>query len=244
MQPWQPYSGVVRARLSRQVRDHRRRNTVRMTALGDRESEPAVVVSDLTRCFGSRTVLRGLSLSMSAGERLAVLGDNGAGKTTLLRCVAGSLRPSSGSVQVGGRPPSRPETRAQIGAMLPGDRSFALRLSGDENLRFFARLRLRGDRRADAAVEELAGELALHDILDRRVSACSSGMAQQLAFARALLGEPAVLVLDEPTRSLDDNAIGRLWAALDRRPQLAVLIATHRAEDVARCSARLELSAR
>jgi ABC-2 type transport system ATP-binding protein len=217
-----------------------------MTDRADAEPENrghAVLVDNLTRRFGSRTVLRGLSLSLSAGERLAVVGRNGAGKTTLLRCVAGSLMPSSGSVHVGGRPPSRPETRAKIGAMLPGERSFALRLSGRENLRFFARLRLRGDRRADRAVEELAGELALHEILERRVSACSSGMAQQLAFARALLGAPAVLVLDEPTRSLDDTAAGRLWAALDRRPQLAVLIATHQAEDVARCRARLELPA-
>ena len=217
-----------------------------MPEFGETEPDngpPPVVVSDLTRCFGSRTVLRGLSLSLPAGERLAVVGRNGAGKTTLLRCVAGSLVPSSGSVRVGGQPPSRPETRAEIGAMLPGDRSFALRLSGRENLRFFARLRLRGDRRADQAVEQLARELALHDILERRVSACSTGMAQQLAFARALLGAPAVLVLDEPTRSLDDTATELLWAALDRRPQLAVLIATHRAEDVARCGARLELSA-
>jgi ABC-type multidrug transport system ATPase subunit len=202
---------------------------------------PAVVVRELTRSFGPRTVLRGLSLSLGAGERLAVLGHNGAGKTTLLRCVAGSLLPSSGSVHVGGRAPSRPETRAQIGALLPGERSFALRLSGRENLRFFARLRVGGERRADRAVEALADELALHEILDRRVSACSSGMAQQLAFARALLGDPAVLVLDEPTRSLDDAATGRLWAALDRRPELAILIATHRAEDIARCGARLEL---
>src|SRR5687767_6168208 len=157
----------------------RRRHTVRMTDLADarpRSPGHAVLVRDLTRCFGSRTVLRGLSLSLPAGERLAVVERNGAGKTTLLRCVAGSLMPSSGSVHVGGRPPSRPETRTQIGAMLPGDRSFALRLSGHDNLRFFARLRLRGDRQAERAVEELAGELALHDILERRVSACSSGM--------------------------------------------------------------------
>jgi len=203
--------------------------------------EAAVKVVAFTRRFGDRTVLRELALSVQAGERLAVLGPNGAGKTTLLRCVAGSLLPSSGSVLVAGSPPSRTETRAQIGAVLPGERSFALRLSGRENLRFFARLRLRGAGRAERAVAELSDELELAGILERRVSACSTGMLQQLAFARALLGAPTVLVLDEPTRSLDDAAAGRLWAALDRRPELAVLIATHRAEDVARCSARLQL---
>jgi ABC-type multidrug transport system ATPase subunit len=201
---------------------------------------PAVFVSRLTRSFGARTVLHELSLSLRRGDRLAVLGRNGAGKTTLLRCVAGSLLPSSGSVEVCGRAPSRPEARAQIGAVLPGERSFALRLSGRENLRFFARLRLGGGR-AEREVEALAEELALHDVLARRVSACSSGMVQQLGLARALIGAPAVLVLDEPTRSLDAAAAGRLWAALDRRPELTVLIATHRPEDVARCNARLDL---
>ena len=203
--------------------------------------ENAVRLRALTRRFGARIVLNDLSVSLRTGERLAVVGHNGAGKTTLLRCVAGSLLPSSGSVTVRGGPPSRPEIRAHIGAVLPGDRSFALRLSGRENLRFFARLRLRGDRRAERAIEELAAELELQEILDRRVSACSTGMVQQLAFARALLGSPAVLVLDEPTRSLDDSAGSRVWAALDRRPELTVIIATHRPEDVARCGARLHL---
>jgi ABC-type multidrug transport system ATPase subunit len=203
----------------------------------------AVVVTALTRRFGGRTVLRELSLTLRRGERLAVLGHNGAGKTTLLRCLAGTLTPSSGSVLVGGHAPARPEVRAQIGAVLPGERSFALRLSGRENLRFFARVRLRGARRAERAVAELIDELALGEIVERRVSACSSGMLQQLAFARALLGTPAVLLLDEPTRSLDDGATARLWAAVDRRPALAVLIATHRAEDVNRCGARLDLLA-
>jgi ABC-2 type transport system ATP-binding protein len=201
----------------------------------------AVVVTALTRRFGARTVLHELSLTLRRGERLAVLGHNGAGKTTLLRCVAGTLTPSSGSVLVGGRAPTRSEVRALIGAVLPGERSFALRLSGRENLRFFARVRLRGARRAESAVAELVDELALGEIVERRVSACSSGMLQQLAFARALLGAPAVLLLDEPTRSLDDDAAARLWAALDRRPELAVLIATHRAEDIDRCGARLHL---
>jgi ABC-type multidrug transport system ATPase subunit len=208
------------------------------------DAQPAAVaVTELTRRFGARTVLHELSLTLRGGERLAVLGPNGAGKTTLLRCVAGSLTPSSGSVLVGGKGPSRPAVRARIGAVLPGERSFALRLSGRENLRFFARLRLRGGRRAERVVEELTDELALGEIVEQRVSACSSGMLQQLAFARALLGAPAVLLLDEPTRSLDAAATARLWAALDRRPEVAVLIATHRAEDVDRCGARLQLRA-
>jgi ABC-2 type transport system ATP-binding protein len=201
----------------------------------------AVTLTALTRAFGSRTVLRELSLTVERGERVAVLGGNGAGKTTLLRCIAGSLLPSAGTVLVEDCAPDRPETRAHIGAVLPGERSFALRLTGRENLRFFARLRTSGSRRAERAVAAVSDELQLGSILERRVSACSTGMVQQLAFARALLGGPTVLLLDEPTRSLDDAAVERLWAALDRRPALALLIATHRAEDVARCGAQLQL---
>ena len=74
----------------------------------------------------------------------------------------------------------------------------------------------------------------------RRLDSCSTGMLQQLAFARALLGEPELLLLDEPTRSLDVDAVDRLWAALAHRPAVAVLVATHRREDLDRCGRILD----
>ena len=74
-----------------------------------------------------------------------------------------------------------------------------------------------------------------------RVDRCSTGMVQQLAFARALLGEPELLLLDEPTRSLDEAAVERVWAALASRPSLALIIATHRHEDIERCERHLAL---
>jgi ABC-type multidrug transport system ATPase subunit len=89
-------------------------------------------------------------------------------------------------------------------------------------------------------VAELEEELEIGAFARQRVNRCSSGMIQQLALARSLLGSPALLVLDEPTRSLDDEAVTRLWAALDRRPRLAVLIATHRLDDVDHCDARVQ----
>ena len=134
------------------------------------------------------------------------------------------------------------EARRWTGVSLSQDRSFYLRLSGRNNLLFFAGVR--GIRREDAApmVAALEQELELGAILAKRVDRCSTGMVQQLAFARALIGTPRLLLLDEPTRSLDADATERLWRAVEARPHLAVLIATHRNDDVARCHRRLYLS--
>jgi ABC-type multidrug transport system ATPase subunit len=125
--------------------------------------------------------------------------------------------------------------RTLTGVSLSQERSFYLRLSGHANLRFFARLRGCSTREADTVVQALQEELGIADILEERVDRCSSGMLQQLALARVLLGEPPLLLLDEPTRSLDDAAIARLWRAIDDRPGVAVLMATHHDDDVARC---------
>lgn len=89
-----------------------------------------------------------------------------------------------------------------------------------------------------AAIEK---ELELSAILAQRVDRCSTGMVQQLAFARALIGNPALLLLDEPTRSLDAEAYERLWAAIDMRPDLTLVIATHREDDIRRCHQQLDL---
>jgi ABC-type multidrug transport system ATPase subunit len=91
-------------------------------------------------------------------------------------------------------------------------------------------------------VQALEDELELAEIVRERVDRCSTGMIQQLALARALLGDPPVVLLDEPTRSLDDRALGRLWAALDRRrDRIALVVATHRPDDIGRCEARIDL---
>jgi ABC-type multidrug transport system ATPase subunit len=205
--------------------------------------QPILEVRGLTRSFGTRQVLDGIDLEVRPGERLALRGPNGSGKSTLLRCILGSLTPTTGAVTIGGHTAGTIPARQIIGATFSQDRSFYLRLSGRENLRFFARLRLRDTRRAHADVERVGEELELGRILTQRVDRCSTGMVQQLGFARALLGDPRLLLLDEPTRSLDDGAVDRLWGALDRRPEAGVLFATHRSDDVARCDDERVLAA-
>jgi ABC-2 type transport system ATP-binding protein len=201
-------------------------------------------VEKVSREFQGHRVLDGLDLGLEPGQRLAMTGANGSGKSTLLRCIAGSLIPSSGEILVAGHRAGTLEARTVTGVSLAQERSFYLRLTGRANLRFFGRLRDRSHDGVNRQIEALEEELALQEILRERSDRCSTGMMQQLAFARALLGNPRLLLLDEPTRSLDKEATERIWAALDRRPDLAVVIATHRDDDVRRCGSLLELPLR
>jgi len=195
----------------------------------------------MSRRFGAHEVLRAVDFTLEPGGRVGLHGPNGSGKTTLLRCVAGTLEPSDGRILVGAHEAGSVEARRLLGASLSQERSFYQRLSGHANLLFFARLRYAGKKSAAAAVESIIDELEIREIAVERVDRCSAGMVQQLAFARALIGEPAVLLLDEPTRSLDEDAVGRLWGALDRRRGTALVVATHNDSDLSRCDERLNL---
>jgi ABC-2 type transport system ATP-binding protein len=205
--------------------------------------EPLLAIRGLTRDFADRHIFGPLDLQAGPGERLAFVGPNGAGKTTVLRCVTGALVPTAGEVRVAGHVAGSAAAKPLVGASLSQERSFYLRLTGRENLLFFARLRHSGRNAAAKQVRALEEELEIGGIAANRADRCSTGMLQQLAFARALLGDPRVLVLDEPTRSLDADAVERLWAALDRRPDTAVLIATHRQDDLDRCTSQIDVRA-
>lgn len=195
-----------------------------------------IVVDNVVRRFGDRTVLDGVSLRVDPGERVVLRGPNGCGKTTLLRCILGTLTPDAGTATVAGHAAGSVAAQRSVGASLSQERSFYLRLSGHENLLLFARLRGLRRRPAAALVRAVVEELELEEIASRRADLCSTGQLQQLALARALLGDPPALLLDESTRSLDEQARERLWAALSRRPEAAVLVVTHLDEDASRGS--------
>jgi len=195
----------------------------------------------MSRGFGAHEVLRAVDFMLEPGERVGLRGPNGSGKTTLLRCIAGTLEPTGGRILVGEHEAGTVQARLLLGASLSQERSFYQRLSGHTNLVFFARLRCGGKKPAAAAVDSIIEELEIGEIARERVDRCSTGMVQQLAFARALIGEPQLLLLDEPTRSLDEGAVSRLWGALDRRPRTALVVATHSDSDLSRCDERLDL---
>lgn len=158
-----------------------------------------------------RIAIDGLTLEVPENQRLAVLGPNGAGKSTLLRILATLVRPTTGSVQVLGHDiDDAPAVRRLIGWATGDERSFYWQLSGLANLQFFAGLQgLRGPEGAER-IDYLLRSVGLADASHIGYHAYSSGMRQKLAIARALLHSPKVLLLDEPTRSLDPESADEL----------------------------------
>ena len=157
------------------------------------DREPVLLVHDLHRRFDDREVVGGLDLRLPPGRCVALWGPNGSGKTTILRCVAGSVIPTAGLVKIGGHPAGSMAARTVLGTSFSQERSFYMRLSGRRNLVFFAQLRGYGHSEAKRHVRSVEEELELEHIASQRVDRCSSGMIQQLAFARALLGSPLLL---------------------------------------------------
>ena len=202
-------------------------------------------VDPLRRLLRSRRapveVLRGVDFELTAGEWLAVMGSNGAGKTTLLKVIAGLLLPSGGTVRVDGHDVARDlrAVGATVGYALADERSFNWRLSARHNLWFYAGLERLGGSEGRARVAGLLERLDLADDADRPFFELSTGMRQRLAIARALLKRPRVLLMDEPTRSVDAVHAAELWplvrGELEESEGCAILV-THFAQDaVAQC---------
>jgi sodium transport system ATP-binding protein len=152
------------------------------------------------------------------GEALALLGANGAGKTTLLRILATLLLPTTGSARIAGHDAVREgaAVRRKIGYHAGSDLGFYSRLTGRENLSFFAQLNHLSDHATKSRIRSLEERLQLDDALDRQVRSLSSGTIQRLSLFRALLHEPKVLLLDEPTRSMDAIAAATFRRFLKR----------------------------
>jgi len=186
--------------------------------------------------FGGRgrcvRALAEVTLDVERGEIFGLLGPNGAGKTTLLRIIATLLLPSEGHVSVAGLDVARDPLRVRrvVALASGGDHGFYWRLSGRENLRFFAGLLGYDSSEARRRASEALVRADLGAATDESVQRYSTGMRQRLGLARALLGSPAVLLLDEPTRSLDPTAATnwRTWLrTLATDGGTTIVLATH-----------------
>jgi heme exporter protein A len=188
------------------------------------DEAPAIELDGLVRRYGERTALDRVSVSVPAGATLVVFGPNGAGKSTLLRVLATLLRPQGGSARVLGRelPGEAWKVRGHVG-LLGHDPLLHRDLSARENLRFHARLHGVAFARIDALLEQVG--LALRG--DEPVRELSRGMVQRVAACRAVLHEPEVLLLDEPTANLDPAASDALEPLVGRASGRTRVVTSH-----------------
>jgi ABC-2 type transport system ATP-binding protein len=200
---------------------------------------PLLQLDGLTRSFKRRVVLDGLSLSVGAGQIVGLLGPNGAGKSTTFQLLAGLLAPDAGRVLLEGRPLSLsdPALRQRMGIIFQRGSLDEL-LSARENLLLGARLYGLTGERARARVEAMLRLIGLTARGDERVSTWSGGMRRRLELARALVHQPSVLLMDEPTQGLDEASFRAFWAhlrALRDAEGLTVLLTTHRSDEAELC---------
>jgi ABC-2 type transport system ATP-binding protein len=190
---------------------------------------PAIAAGEVTKRFGRRDALRGVSFEADPGEVVAVIGPNGAGKTTLLSILAGIQPPTSGTVSRGPR---------EVG-WVPQSPAVYTKLSVAENLRLFARLEKVAD--PDAAVAAMLEQTGLAERADDELGTLSGGNRQRVNIAVGLLADPPVLLLDEPSSSLDPRQRERLWefiGALAARGT-AVVFSTHNVGEADRYADRV-----
>jgi ABC-2 type transport system ATP-binding protein len=190
----------------------------------DAVTDPLVRASGLTKHFGSRQVLHGIDLTVRPGEVYGFLGPNGAGKTTTLRILLGLVRPTGGEVRVLGQRPGSPAVLSRVG-MLIESAAFYPYLSGRDNLRTLARYCSLPDSRADEVLEFVG----LTADGRARFAGYSLGMKQRLGLAGALLKDPQLLILDEPTNGLDPAGIAEMRGSLRRLSEAGhtILLSSH-----------------
>lgn len=196
-------------------------------------------IRGLKKAFGARVALEDLTLGVERGEIFGLLGPNGAGKTTAFRLLAGLIPADAGSFVLNGEvvDPVLPAFRRRLGVVFQ-DPSLDLKLTGRENLALGAALFGLARGTAKARIAEALELMELGPRADEAVATYSGGMRRRLEIARVLLHEPDLLLLDEPGRGVDPEALRRIWDEIERLTRargLTVLVTTHQPEEAERC---------
>src|SRR5215203_7111601 len=194
-----------------------------------RRADPVLEVDALSKSYGERAALQEVSLELGRGELLAVLGPNGAGKTTLLSILAGITKPDSGRID---------RSNGEVG-WVPQQAGLYRRLTVEENLRLFARMEETPD--VDGTVERMLEQTGLEERRHDQVSSLSGGNQQRINIAIGLLGDPSVLLLDEPSSGLDPSQRVRLWEFVAGLAEAGttVIYSTHQIEEASHYGDRL-----
>lgn len=199
--------------------------------------ETTVSVEQVSRTFGKKTVLSGVSLHMEKGQIYGLIGPSGAGKTTLVKMMVGMDKPDQGTIEVLRTPMPSLSMLQQIGYMAQSDALYN-ELTGEENLRFFASMFKMGRTEQKQRIAYAAKLVNLTDELEKKVSAYSGGMKRRLSLAIALLHNPPILILDEPTVGIDPELRQSIWAELIRlkgTEHKTIIITTHVMDEAEKC---------
>ncbi|MEW5825888.1 MAG: ATP-binding cassette domain-containing protein [Candidatus Bipolaricaulota bacterium] len=202
---------------------------------------PAIEVMKLTKLYGSTTAVRDLDLSVSQGELFSLLGVNGAGKTTAIKMLTCLIRPTSGNAVLLGHSilfdPDAVKAKTNVS---PQETAVARNLTTEENLQLMAEIY--GSSRATARNQtaELLAKFGLTDVARKRAKVLSGGMQRRLSIAMALISDPEILFLDEPTLGLDVLARRELWKAIrELKGRVTMILTTHYMEEAEALSDRV-----
>ena len=200
------------------------------------QTNQAVQVSALTQGYGKQIVLKDINLTLNHGQILALIGPSGAGKTTLVSTIMGMLRPRTGQVSVLGQAvPNRP-LLAKIGFMAQTDALYES-LTGAENLTFFAKMQGVPHAQITKQMAYAANVVNLQPALKQPVKDYSGGMKRRLSLAIALISQPQLLILDEPTVGIDPELRQQIWTELNKIKDTgkSMLVTTHVMDEAERC---------
>jgi len=218
-----------------------KRDIILLDSLVKRVMAPPILsVKNISKRYGRRIAIKNICFDVFRGEVLALLGPNGAGKTTVLRIVSGIARPDNGYVRINGLDPLDPRARSLMG-YCPQEPVVYDDLTGLENMLFYAGLYGLSGSEAKRRCMDLLEFVGLSDYASRLVKTYSGGMRRRLSFAIALIGDPMLLILDEPTTGMDPQARREIWAKILGivKEGRAVIVATHYMEEAEQLADRV-----
>ncbi len=196
----------------------------------------SIQLSGVTKSFDGKTVLDNITISAYQGEILCLLGPSGAGKTTLIRLITGAIRPDSGEIHVAGKKIPDRSAQQAIGFMPQNDAVYT-DISGLDNLLFFGRLFRMDSRALKSRAEDVLKLIDLYPDRHKLVAHYSGGMRKRLSLAIALLHDPDILLLDEPTVGIDPVLRKTVWDKFEafRQSGKTIVVSTHVMDEAARC---------